>query len=363
MLLAKREKCYLVSLSRMIFAHLYFSVHAILEFGSPKSMNHRMTFLYHKPVYNISGCLFSINEITYGILKPDQPLPSAFGTKSNQNLAASSNSNLTQKVEAEPSLVQVTTKIKNISIFGSSSEKISSAKNSSNTHLHSSCENLANANTSRITGNQGNFQSMNSRIPLRFANNDYRYRYRLLKSDSLVSFGLFDGTKSGPMFHTFYPRETRLQLQNAAVDYIDQYVETGSLDNSVEDMLKTDYSAFTALSIGLGKYQNRGVAIPQFLVTNARDFSCANNIESIVLHLSQIFPNSKLTKFLISEKYIKCPSGRSFLSRVRNDHYHVETPENALKNLNNLTIDKSRPLIIKVRDHCLTFQFKLDLNE
>lgn len=51
-------------------------LHVLAEFGPALNLQHRITYLYHKPAYNINRRLFTINEITHGIIKWPLSLPS-----------------------------------------------------------------------------------------------------------------------------------------------------------------------------------------------------------------------------------------------------------------------------------------------
>lgn len=82
----------------------------MVEFGHPMNFHHRMVFTYHKLVYNIAGQLYSINEITYGILKGPMPLPHVYNetslsTSSNSGIHSGSISSIAKKSGSEITVV------------------------------------------------------------------------------------------------------------------------------------------------------------------------------------------------------------------------------------------------------------------
>lgn len=54
-------------------------LHAFAEHGFPSSLFRRVNFLFQKVVYDIGGNLYSISEISYGILRAPMSLPDVFG--------------------------------------------------------------------------------------------------------------------------------------------------------------------------------------------------------------------------------------------------------------------------------------------
>ena len=287
-----------------------------MEFGVPMNFQHRMTFSCHKPVYNVGGYLFSIHQITYGILKASQPLPSLF----SKHTASASQSY--PGAGAGVSIVNVTThatkaadpsadlgKMKDLHLTVAADEM--PASKSPILTVHHAIETKANATPSVNSVTFGN-----AKIPLRFVPTDPRYRFRVQKSSPFVVFALADGARNGPRFNVYRSEKITLQLQVEAAEYLNRNVDTAK-------MTTADSSGFSGLVAGLGK--RRTLHIPQLLVWYARDFfpslDTVSN-EQLVSQLYQLVPKSTLGK-AVKENLARQESDRAII-KVRDHSWELE---------------------------------------
>ena len=210
-------------------------LHALVEFGIP--ITHRITFLRQKPVYIIAGSLFSLNDITYGILMHDLPLPSYL--KSN-NSPTFNTSKLTQPTSSGApgiALVEVT---------ASSSYKRPEA------NMTSSREHLPGAAITIDTK------------CLKFPSTDPRTKLLLQQTNPLVVFCLADGSRCGPRLRIYKRENIQATIYGEAARFIDSHIDVdqkgfkGSLAGA--DQPSSLFSWF-----GKSIVKKKRLTIPQYL--------------------------------------------------------------------------------------------------
>lgn len=322
-----------------------------------------MNFSYHKPVYNIAGQFYSVNEITYGILKSSYPLPTFFNTKSTASAHASSivTPSQTQTSGSELSAVHVqTTTIssrKSVDIIKTSatvtisaglfsspldtvvseSSRSVSTKSAVLAH-HATTTDQETAGTGGL--NQINQNSGTAKIPLKFLPGDPRFRHRLQSSSPLVNFSLVNCTSHGPRINIFSGDTVLKQLQQEAILMLDRLAECGKYCGP--DGLKQEIGF--NLFAGARKKQ---ISLPYMVSCCYRDFFSTGSLESVLLYIYFALPESKIAKFLKAEQLVKDLKG-SFLfipddSEISNEkNIHVKILQSSL--------DMGR-LVLKIKEH------------
>ncbi len=257
----------------------------MVEFGPPMNYQHRMTFTYHKPVYNIAGNLFSLNEITFGILKASLPLPTYFCPKasikpllpSNANGNSSNTSPSTKHTIKGSEIAKIHVQI--TSATGQSTvEDVSISRPTNDQPLLSVSGLDTKASTSRIpcvisqhatetvpTSPANSPRFIMAKIPLKFIPTDLRYRYRITTAHAIINFALVDGTRSSPRMNVYRPGALWMQLNHEAIAYIDKQVEFGKTVQLSPNAAPLSESLGFSL-LGGGWSKKRMFLVPQWLL-------------------------------------------------------------------------------------------------
>ena len=335
-------------------------LHTLIEFGTPVSFQHRITFLGYKPVYNISGHLFSVNEITYGILKASMPLPANLSTaKPASGIVAPSPGSATVSITgSEVSTVHITTSTKISSnhqpdstglFHGGPSSADDSVSKSLAVH-HEVRKELTPSATSHSK------PSGLGKTPLRLTANDSRFKYRIQAPYPLVDFALIDASRCGPKMGVYKADTLYEQLNKAALDYLNTAVECGKNVKS-DDRLKTEVSTFAALTISLSRHQTRVISLPQYLIWNMRDFAGCHSNENLLIYLYHMCPTSAMSKYIRDEKLIKEKVPAS--SRGKSQTPFTMTEDKLQQLVEQTMIDTAR-LSIYVKEHNWEFQLTIE---
>lgn len=216
------------------------------------SFQQQTTFLHHRPVYNVGGHLFSVNEITFGILKHSFPLPAHFNVRSTTNPlpTSSTTSNSATLLNTNNTLVCI------LSLNGRQETTVLESSQSTST-------NTTNTNTS------------SNKVPLKFIGTDQRSKFKLLNACNLVDFCLLDGTPSGPRMRVYQLDNIYSQLSAEACDYLTKHI-TATMNNNTGHSTSTNTAIHNIASIlgggGGGKRKKRVFSVPQYLIWHSKDF-------------------------------------------------------------------------------------------
>jgi hypothetical protein len=226
-------------------------------------------FIYHKPVYRIAGHSFSVNEITYGILKPSLPIPSMFTGSAKSIHTTSGTSNATSTIKsAGLSAVHVTTSSSAAATSSIQRENTNGqASNIAPTLLHHETIDSTQHHTAIQPSTVHQISTLGpAKIPLKFIATDSRSKFKLTHPRPLVDFALIDGTWSGPRMRVYQPRDIEDQLEAETEWFLNHHVEFGknAQVNPGEAAADEGSTSFASI-LGVGSKKRR-VNFPQYIL-------------------------------------------------------------------------------------------------
>lgn len=300
--------CFWLNVRNVLFLHV------LVEFGPPSNLQHRLTFTYHKPVYNVGGHLYSLHEITHGILQTQNPLPSLY----TSTLASSPVGHGIAPCDAPLIPVVDASEISRVHVMTTTSSTTSKVLS-----LSQSLDGSSGSKRKALTPSTSLPAAGDAKIPLKFTPNDPRNGNKISQACSLICFALPDGTSYGPRFTIFKPGHLKKQLELEGTTYL----------NDLVSCTKIHSADVSGLSGFVGTNKKRVVSVPQYLTWHMKGLNPSiKSVEALVAHLYHLFPDTKLNKFIKEEEVLglkkneaeKSMAGSTLLIKVVEHEWNME---------------------------------------
>ncbi|KAI3641439.1 hypothetical protein MIR68_000569 [Amoeboaphelidium protococcarum] len=326
-------------------------IQAVIEFGVPMNEQHYINFLCEKPCYIISDSSFSVNEITYGILKGRCPIPKALSGHQQQSSGSSAVQQLTQVIVVTHSHSRAST-AGSITGAGQDGGGALSHKSSELTTSGGKLKPMLEADIKMKSANEmDQYVNRPAVLHLRITTSDPRSSYLLLDSYPSVNFCLVDCTSTGSPLICFEAEQVLAMITQLAVSYL----------NSKILLVSESKKQFTPLKKQLKVII---VKIPKLIMNQMKDFGGASNAEQLLKYFIAAYPQCNLATTLLKEKVVV---RQGLLSSTTSSSAKSLTPQYmhdklVVSRMEQLQLDMSRLKIEEYEELRFMLQVPIDRN-
>ncbi|KAI3631250.1 hypothetical protein MIR68_010740 [Amoeboaphelidium protococcarum] len=334
-------------------------IQAVIEFGVPMNEQHYINFSCEKPCYIISDSSYSVNEITYGILKARCPIPKALSGHQQQSSGSSAVQQLTQVTvfthshsHSRASTTGGSSSVSGATGAGQDLGSVLQHKSSDSTTSGGKLKPMLEADIKMKSANEmDQYVNRPAALHLRITASDPRSSYLLLDSYPSVNFCLVDCTSTGSPLICFKAEQVLAMITQQAVSYINSKILLTSECKKQFTPLKKQQKVIV-------------VKIPKFIMNQMKDFGGASNAEQLLKYFIAAYPQCHLAATLLKEKVVvrqgllssaTASSAKSLAPQYMHDKLVVQRMEQ-------LQLDTSRLKIEDYEESRFMLQVPIDRN-